>query len=329
MTTQEKSIFERTVLTVRQLNDLRNKNLIQLPIFQRREVVAWDKPEKRDLFIDSVLMGYHTGLFHSHKIDNVYYNLDGQQRARLFYSVLSQANPYVPVDVVNFPEINNKPFVDWPDNLQVKFLNHELDFILWDIHDDETLSDIFARINRPIPLTNKELNRGKMLENLAKLQNLINSELWTNCPKFTRDHIETIIIQSLAYMHDNFDQKSKTLIDWFCDYKANEDNVKKLAIKLDNFSKIIALIKDNESVTKRILKRIHIQSIVCVLPDMTLNQNQLDNYSSRIMGFYELSRKDRTAERAVLHSSEGLKECPSSSSSSPTPSGTAAPIFSR
>jgi hypothetical protein len=145
--------------TVSNLIHLIKSNRINFsPAYQRGYV--WKKNQK-ELFIDSMLLGYDIPkiYFHDNPNGSIRYDVvDGQQRLTTIFEFISNHFKLPSEsDPINGEEIANKFFNDLSDDLQLDFQNINLDIVvLNNAYTQDDIEDMFLRYQNGEPLNAAE-----------------------------------------------------------------------------------------------------------------------------------------------------------------------------
>jgi len=163
--------------TLSNIEHLISKNRINFdPSYQRGFV--WKKPQK-ELFVDSLLLGYDIPKVYFHENENNNYKfdvVDGQQRLLTISEFLSgKFKLPQESDPIEDEEIADKYFQELSDDLQMEILNKTLDIVVLNSgYSQDDIEDMFLRYQNGEPLNAAEKRKaipGNFKEIVKELSN--------------------------------------------------------------------------------------------------------------------------------------------------------------
>lgn len=159
----------------------RERRLINLEPAYQREAGVWS-PEKKQLFIDSIINGYDVPKVYMHKLDQdktgyAYAVVDGKQRISTLLDFMDGKFEFAEdFKYVGYPcDVPPKPgdtFTDLHDQSQDIFKEKSLDVVIIETDDEEDIEELFSRLNNGEKLNAAESRNaigGKMAALIRKL----------------------------------------------------------------------------------------------------------------------------------------------------------------
>jgi hypothetical protein len=283
METKSINNYEVQFVTIRELNDLRNKGLINADTaYQRGLTNKWLEPVFRGLWLDSIMQGHSTGVIMVNLLsDGTYELIDGKQRNNAIMLTLQGVGTFAGLD----NEKLNQTFPNWGDDLSNQFLDYIIPLHVYRDLDASQAREIFERANAGIDLGAFEKRRGKLEKIItnAKFVELVNSVhtlMIKASAKITRNNSEEVLLQALsniAFNNHNFIAKTYVELLQPLPVADLEKNLSILATNVNTFETMFnESDEDQLSQIKWMLKKSIISCMLC----MTVDEFNFAGFSS-------------------------------------------------
>jgi hypothetical protein len=289
-------------MTIKDLIALNAENKLELgTYYQRPEQAAWKKPERTDMLLDSILRGWHIQPLHVRETTTGKVEmLDGKQRTTAIFRIFSDIAKIELENGIAGEDIAGKSFSMFPETWREKFLNYPLEMVYHAGLDDDQIVDYFGRLQKGIPLNAAQCLRGDFIKRLQATGIIALLEKIDPCPAKERMNYETIALQLFESHNPTPSWKGKEYINRFIKSPDVSKIAEKIKIQLANLEKIITVGKTDpeyKKALKRMLKKVHVPSIVINLSTEEVNEDQINDYWNRLAKFYEMERDDKTEQR--------------------------------
>lgn len=283
---------------------------------QRTDV--W-KPEQRDLFIHSILTGFPIPQIISIRSEVVGKNdkvvmvddlIDGKQRTttlRMFRNnehTLGTVQPIV-IDETAY-DISGMKYEELPEVIRDKFDSRTFNFIRIDGADDDTIAEIFKRLNNGTPLSAIEKTRvaSKELETIIELgkHRFFHDTLTENAlKKYTNEDIIVKAMMMLRIPKSEICLDNKAVRPYYETVHFEEVDKEELTAVFDYGLRVakhlVAATGDNAKRMKRIGKKVtvrtHFISLVPFMYDAIQNGLAAEDFADKFCAeFYETNTDD-------------------------------------
>ena len=287
--------------SIKDVYTLKNQGLINLDCaIQRNEMNAWQKPEKADDLIDSIMNAWSINLLHAYNEENSMVCLDGKQRLSIIFRVLNDL--YIPTTLQGeLSLLNGKTFSLWPAENQNEFLDYVLWFAIHDL-DDSDYATLFRKLQNGIPLTPTQKRRGEIVGKLENLESMVNDSVWSQIDsKLSRDQIENILMQGLiAWVNQGKTAlKAKNIIDSMVkiDLEKLFSEFSRKFLYFKSFCEFKPVNDFGVSAQKRTFKKVHLSSILASCPSCDYDIKVRDRMISGLIAFFSETGKNRSIDR--------------------------------
>lgn len=238
---------EPSSFSITQLFIERN-SIDESPSYQRESAV-WS-PEKRALFIDSIINGYDIPKIYFHDLRDFkklkkYAVIDGKQRLNTIYEFLEDGFPLADDFTRNsesdFEDI--KPgnyFKDFTENDRERFKGKILTIVLIKNAAEEDIEDLFSRLNNGEPLNSAEARNGIIGDMTNLIRTIAKDDFFIKTLKLKNKRYSYYEIAAKFLLLENTDMKGGGI---YCDLKKKfldslvKNNKRMLPAEINGLSK--------------------------------------------------------------------------------------------
>jgi len=259
--------FESKIMTIKELIDA--KINCSMAYQRPSDIGCWKKSETIDSLVKSILLGRSIDAI-TLRFAELLEAINGKQRLSSIEKVYGGFH-IVSTLQDELAELNGKMFSQWPQEFQQKFLNHPVMIAMVYEDNEDVISDFFRDMNQgAAKLTPAQANKAALLPIYTRYTSII-AELqriqYAEKPELS--FYQDCFLQLLAIDRGNFSLAAKDVVAYALTMPATDfDENRQLAmgIAVETFLQAIALFPEGENdVLKRILKKVHIVSIISAL----------------------------------------------------------------
>ena len=267
--------------------------------------LCWDI-KKKSLLIHSLISGYPIPPLYSRRATNeegkVYYDmLDGKQRSNAIVQFLNDEYKLGDLAEVTLEsgeevDISGLHFSELPEEIQDEIKDTTLTVFYFEDITDEEVTEMFFRLNNGKPLSAIELTRVKALsrEKIIELGKLPIFQEALTSKQIGGYANEDVIIKSLILLYN--DSKSletkhvRPITEALEITQEMEDTLKNVYDRIQEAHDIILLNGDNDSLSRKIAKRIytrtHLISIVPITKKSLDEEMDIETFTNWIKNFF-------------------------------------------
>lgn len=267
--------------------------------------LCWDN-KKKSLLIHSLIMGYPIPPLYSTRGQNqegkTYYDmLDGKQRSDATVSFLNDGFKLSDIPTVTLEngeevDINGNKFSELPEELQDEIKDSTLTIYYFEDITEDEISEMFFRLNNGKPLSAIELTRVKALSRdkiieLGKLPIFTDALTMKQISSYAN---EDVIIKSLILLYN--ESKSletkhvRPITETLEITKEMEETLKNVYDRLTEAHDLILLNSNEDSLCKKIAKRIytrtHMISLVPITKKSLDEECDIETFTEWVKNFY-------------------------------------------
>lgn len=277
---------------------------------------VWDD-KRKSLLIHSMIMGYPIPAFYAVKSEDNYDMLDGKQRCKAIRDFMNDVYELKDVPDITFSDkegqdqelnIEKKKFSELPEEVRDLIADYSLT-VYWfdDCITDEEIAEMFFRLNNGKPLSAIELTRVRA-KSMETIKEIADHELFKSAltaKALERYTNEDIVIKSWVMLHEEQPSlETKYIRPIMESVELEEKDKKELKEIYDRILNAYNILEEKETgkkITKRLLTRTHMISIVPIVWQSLedgLSDEQFAEWFAQFFNGTRQATKDRTYNNA-------------------------------